>query len=172
MRRRGYKYWKVYLGGKTKLTNNAKINTFLRQAVTWHVRRQEEVTGEARERLGRHGALGSMKELGFLFGLGHLPSRGKITAGERQRNVCAAPAWFTSLGSKGACEIPWLCLHLPGTQVIPASLFQFDSVTSVVLFVLSHLCYSDTAPLKNSCVCVLRAGAHHWELSVSECQIK
>lgn len=43
MRRQCYKYWKVYLGGKTKLTNNAKINTFLRQAVTWHEWRQKEV---------------------------------------------------------------------------------------------------------------------------------
>lgn len=85
MQRRGYKYWKVYLGGKTKLTNNAKINTFLRQAVTWHVQRQEEVMGEGQEQLGRHRALGCMKELGFLFGLGHLPPTGKITAGERQQ---------------------------------------------------------------------------------------
>lgn len=92
MRRRGYKYWKVYLGGKTKLSNNAKINTFLRQAVTWHVQRQEEVTGEGQEQLGGHGVLGCMEELGFLSDLGHLPSLGEITAGERQQSVCPAPA--------------------------------------------------------------------------------
>lgn len=89
MRRQGYKYWKVYLGGKTKLTNNAKINTFLRQAVTWHERRQEEGGGHGW--LGGHGALGSTKELGLLFGLGCLPSTGKIEVGKRYGSVHSAP---------------------------------------------------------------------------------
>lgn len=48
--------------------------------------------GEGQEQLGRHGVLGCMKELGFLFSLEHLPSIGMITAGERQQRVCPAPA--------------------------------------------------------------------------------
>lgn len=139
MRRRGYKYWKVYLGGKTKLTNNAKINTFLRQAVTWHVQRQEEVTGEGQEQLGRHRVLGCMKELNFLFGLGHLPSVGKITAGERQQSVCPALAWFTSLGSKGACEIPCsACICQGPGWFLPAHLNLILSLRFISLVLQWH----------------------------------
>jgi len=83
VRIQGYKYWKVYLGGKTKLTNNAKINTFLRRAVTWHEWRQEVVVRRARMEM----AWAARRSWACCVALGAC-----ILQARKIQGVCSAPA--------------------------------------------------------------------------------